>query len=203
MLDCFGWPFARVTAVIVLIASMAGCARNAIIPPGSIEPVITGFSNNTALVKGPIRSIAGSAILEESDVLVISSPGGRVAEAYAMIAVMKRQGTILVIPEKANCHSACLLLMAAAENVYVARDAQFTLHAASRFGQYHARATAMIRGYLRAHGWPDDMINKGVQDGAELSFDGVEAVKRGLAQGYACGETSKPTAIKICGTENI
>lgn len=182
---------------------LLGCSRNPVIEPGKVTTIETGFEGRSALLQGPILGILDNEQLANSDVLVVDSPGGRIGEAYALIAEMKRQETILVVPEGANCQSACLLIMAAAKQVYVGHDATFTLHAASRYGQYNARGSAMVRGYLRAHGWPEDMIAAGVREDTELSFDGVQAVDRGLATDYACGHIGQPETIRICQSDDL
>jgi hypothetical protein len=66
--------------------------------------------------------------------LALDSPGGKVAEAKEMVGVIRAQQLPVVIPNNAQCASACFLLFAASPRRFAATDALVGVHSANQDG---------------------------------------------------------------------
>jgi hypothetical protein len=66
--------------------------------------------------------------------LALDSPGGNVAEAEQMVAVIRSRQVPVVIPNNSQCASACFLLLAASPRRFAATDALVGVHSASENG---------------------------------------------------------------------
>jgi hypothetical protein len=66
--------------------------------------------------------------------LSLDSPGGSVAEAEQMVAVIRSRQVPVVIPRNSQCASACFLLLAASPRRFAATDALVGVHSASQDG---------------------------------------------------------------------
>lgn len=196
----FGWPrhiaparaiaskLSRLTLAVCLAGGLAACAGAA--KPDLEEPTITVLPHPDAArivsLEGPITNIAANADIRAAEWLVLNSPGGRLSDAAALARHLQRNGTTVIVPNDAVCMSACLVIMSAADRVVVGQDAVLLLHDASSFGRHSADGTALVKGYLRAFGWPADVVDRGVRRNGQLIFSGAEAEEWGIAHGLTC-----------------
>lgn len=187
-------------AALFVMSVLTACTGGGIKTPGSVSAVDYGGDNRRQAVylSGPLSKISANEQLRSADILIVDSPGGRISEAFVLARHLQENATTLIVPNGAKCMSACLILMANAERVLVGPDAQFLIHAASRHGSYSGEGTQKIRGYLIALGWPAPLVDKGTHQGGEHVFDGREAIREGIAQGYVCGNLDKPSSLHEC-----
>ena len=109
----------------------------------AMEFLSSRLSDDETVIRasGPIRLGDEARFLEvtrgfgERLYLLLDSPGGNVAAANSMRALVHGLGIRVLIPADAECASACFLLFVAARERVVERGARVGVHSASRAGR--------------------------------------------------------------------
>jgi hypothetical protein len=92
-------------------------------------PIVTGDTDRLTRALSTVTQ-SGRTLLA----LALDSPGGNVAEAEQLVAVIRSRQLPVVIPNNSQCASACFLLLAASPRRFAATDALVGVHSASQNG---------------------------------------------------------------------
>ncbi len=122
-------------------------------------PIVKGDS-------GRFRTVLDGAILKFRDhrmrIVALDSSGGELSEALAMTEIVHSRGYATIVPDAANCVSACVLVFASGDQKYFSSTAHIGVHGASDEGGKQdvgaLAATVGIAKLFAAFGVPDTVI---------------------------------------------
>lgn len=134
------------------------------------------FDNDRVTIQGPLTIGDGASLQSFLSAghtnrrplrtAVLNSPGGVVREGIAMADAIQAYHVDVLVPDGAECASACFMLFAAGEHKAVGRDVKIGIHSATSTGGHgddDGNATLLMARYVAQQGVPAAIVGRMVE----------------------------------------